>query len=99
MAAAAAVRVLGIRRHHRHLLPLLLEILRCSHNLATERAKSEGVKEAALAYFAGVGDAFAGAWLRPFVQEDNSSAVNNVGLDSTNVQHFLNFRNPYHIMV
>lgn len=100
MAAAAAVRVLlRIRRHYRHLLLLLLEILRCSHNLAAERAEAEGVKEAALAYFAGVGDAFSGPRLRTFVQEHNSGAVDNVGLDSSDVQHFLYLRNPNHIMV
>lgn len=86
MAAAATVRVLLRIRLH---LLLLLEILRCSHNLAAERAEAEGVKEAALAYFAGVGDAFSGPRLRTFVQEHNSGAVDNVGLDSTDVQHFL----------
>lgn len=96
MAAAATVRVLLRIRLH---LLLLLEILRCSHNLAAERAEAEGVKEAALAYFAGVGDAFSGPRLRTFVQEHNSGAVDNVGLDSTDVQHFLYLRNPNHIMV
>lgn len=58
--------------------------------LAVERAEAEGIEEAALADFAGVGDAFAGPRLRPFVQEDDSSAVDNVGLNAGDVQNFLN---------
>jgi hypothetical protein len=81
------------------LLLLLLEILRGSDNLATKGAESEGVKKATLADFAGVGDPFAGPRLRPFVQENDSGAVDNVGLDATDVQHFLNLRNPNHVMV
>lgn len=97
--ATAAVRILRIRRHYRQLLLLLLEILRGTHNLATEGAEFEGVEEASLADFTGIGDTFARPRLRPLVQEDHSGAVDNVGLDSTDVQNFLNLRDPYHIMV
>lgn len=67
--------------------------------LAAERAEAEGIEEAALADFAGVGDAFAGPRLRPFVQEDDSSAVDNVGLNAGDVQNFLNLWYSYHIVV
>ena len=67
--------------------------------LATERAKAKWVKEAALADLTCVGDTFARPWLRAFVQEHNPGTVDNVGLDSCNVQNFLNLRDPNHIMV
>lgn len=67
--------------------------------LATKGAESEGVEETTLADFTGVGDAFTRPRLRPFVQEDDSGTVDNVGLNTTDVQHLLNLRNPDHIMV
>jgi len=67
--------------------------------LAAKRAESERIEEAAFADFTGVGDAFAGPRLRAFVQEYDSGAVNNVGLDAGNVEDFLNLRYPYHIVV
>jgi len=77
----------------------LLESFGCPNNLATERAEAERIEEAALADLTGVGDPFAGPRLRALVQEDDSGAVDNVGLDPSDVQNFLNFRDPYHIMV
>jgi len=77
----------------------LLESLGCPNNLATERAEAERIEEAALADLTGVGDPFAGPRLRALVQEDDSGAVDNVGLDPSDVQNFLNLRDPYHIMV
>lgn len=49
--------------------------------LATERAEAEGVKEAALADFAGVGDTFARPRLWPFVEEHHLCTVDNIGLN------------------
>lgn len=49
--------------------------------LATQRAESEGIEEATLAYFAGVGDAFARPRLWPFIQEDDLCTVDNVSLN------------------
>lgn len=71
----------------------------CCSYLATKRAESEGIKEAALTDFTGVGDSFARPRLRPLIQENNSSTVDNVGLDSTDVQMLLNLIHPNHIMV
>lgn len=67
--------------------------------LATERAESKGIEEAALAYFAGVGDPFSWPGLWPFVQEDDPRTVDDVGLNTSYVQHLLNLRNPNHIMI
>lgn len=67
--------------------------------LAAKRAESERIEEAAFADFTGVGDAFAGPRLRAFIQEYDSGAVNNVGLDAGNVEDFLNLRYPYDIVV
>lgn len=58
--------------------------------LATKGAESERVKEASFADFTGIGDTFTRPRLRPLVQEDHSGTVDNVGLDSTDVQNFLN---------
>lgn len=67
--------------------------------LATERTEAERVQETALADLAGVGHAFAGPRLRALVQKDDSGTVDNVGLDSGDVQNLLNLRDPYHIVV
>lgn len=86
--AATAVGILRVRcsRHQQMLLfgrvlPFLLEMASSPNNLATEGAESEGIKEAALADFTGVGDTFAGPWLWPFVKEHDLRAVDNVGLN------------------
>lgn len=68
-------------------------------NLAAKRAEAEGVEEAAIADLAGVGDALARPRLRPFVQENNLSAVDYVCLNRAYVQELLNFIHPYYIMV
>lgn len=67
--------------------------------LATKRTEAEGIKEAALADLAGIGDTFARPRLRPFIQEHNPRTVYNVCLNPCYVYEFLNLRNPYHIMV
>ena len=77
----------------------LLEVLRCSNNLATERTEAVGIKEAAFTDFTGVSDTFSRPWLRPLVEEDNPCAVDNVGLNTSDVQHLLDLIHPYHIMI
>ena len=72
--------------------------MNCNY-LATERAETEGIEEATLAYFAGVGDPFAWPWLWPFIQEHDLCTVDNVGLNRCDVQILLNLRHPDHIMV
>ena len=71
----------------------------CWNYLAAERAEAEGVEEAAIAYLAGVGDAFSGAGLRALVQEHNLSAVDYVCLNTAYVQVLLNFIHSDHIVV
>lgn len=98
--AAATVRFLRVRRRCRRLLMLLLlEIRWRTHNLAAKGTEAEWIEEATLADLAGVGDSFSRPRLRAFIQEDDSCAVDNVGLDTGDIQHFLNLRNPDHIMV
>lgn len=77
----------------------LQEIIAADIYLTAKRAEAEGIEKAALADLAGVGDAFPWPRLWPLVQENDPGAVDNVGLDSTYVQHLLYLRHPYHIMV
>jgi hypothetical protein len=103
-AAATALRILRIRKRRqmfllRKMLLRYLEILRCPNNLATQRAETEGIKQATLTNFAGVGDTFAGPRLGPFIQEHDLCTVDNVGLNRCDVQILLNLRNSNHIMV
>lgn len=67
--------------------------------LAAKGAESEGIKEAALANKTSICDAFTRPGLRSFVQEDNSCAVYDVGLNSCYIQVLLNLRDPDHIVV
>lgn len=67
--------------------------------LTAKRTESEGIKEAAFTNFTGIGYAFPRPRLWPFIQEDDSGAVDNVGLNTGYVKNFLNLRNPYHIMI
>lgn len=97
MVATAAIRILRVGCSHCN--SLLLETPWGSDNLATKRAKSEGIEETAFTNFTSIGNAFAGPRLRSFVQEHDSSAVDNVSLDTRNVQNFLNLGNSDHIMV
>lgn len=70
-----------------------------SSKLATQRAEPKGIKKASAANLAGVGDSFPGPGLRPFVQEHNLRAVDNVRLDARYVDVLLNLAHPHHIMV
>lgn len=76
-----------------------IEIVKIDVYLTAERAEAEGIEEAALTDLAGVGDSLPWPRLRPLVQEDDLRAVYNVRLYSTDVQHFLYLRDPYHVMV
>lgn len=67
--------------------------------LATKRTETVWIKKASLTDFTSVCDSFSWPWLRPFIQKHHSGAVDNVGLDASDVQHLLNLRYPYHIMV
>lgn len=67
--------------------------------LATQRTESIRIKQASVADLARVGHTLSRPWLRPFVEENNSSTVDNVGLNPSNVQELLNLRYPDHIMV
>lgn len=58
--------------------------------LATKRAESEGIKEAALTNKTSICDAFARPRLRPFVQENDSRTVYNISLNSCYIQMLLN---------
>lgn len=67
--------------------------------LATQRTEPIRIKQASVADLARVGHTLSRPWLRPFVEENNSSTVDNVGLNPSNVQKLLNLRYPDHIMV
>lgn len=67
--------------------------------LAAERAESERIQEASIADLADVRDAFPRPRLRPLIQKHNPRAVDDVGLDATNIQNSLYLRNPNHIVV
>lgn len=67
--------------------------------LATKGTETERIKEATLTDLTSIGDTFTRPWLRPFIQEHNSSTVDDVRLNSCYVQIFLNLRNSNHIMV
>lgn len=74
-------------------------VIRSSGDLAAEGAEAEGVDEAPLANLAGVGDALARPGLRPLVEEDDSGAIDDVGVDTAYIQHLLYLRNSYYIVV
>lgn len=88
-----------IRKNIESFSGMLTGILRRMWYLAAKGTEAEWIEEATLADLAGVGDSFSRPRLRAFIQEDDSCAVDNVGLDTGDVQHFLNLRNPDHIMV
>jgi len=67
--------------------------------LATKRTEPEGIKKATLTNFTSLCDTFPWPWLGPFIQEHNPCTVDNVGLNTSNVQVLLNLIHPYHIMV
>lgn len=67
--------------------------------LASKGAESEGVEEAPFTDFTSIGDSFTRPWLWPFIQKDNLSTVDNVGLNRRDVQILLNLIHPNHIMV
>ncbi|KAL3837943.1 hypothetical protein ACJIZ3_022534 [Penstemon smallii] len=67
-------------------------------DLATEGAESEGVEEAAIAYTAGVCNAFSGPRLWPLIEKHDFCTVDNVGLYPCYIQIFLNFTNPDYVM-
>ena len=68
-------------------------------NLAAEGAEGEGIEEAAFADLASVGHSLPRPRLRAFVQEHDSGAVDDVGLNAGDVEKFLNLGNPNHVVV
>lgn len=68
-------------------------------NLARKRAKGEGIKKAAVADKAGVGDAFTRARLRPLIQEHDARTVDNVCLYPCYVHILLYLRYSYYVVV
>lgn len=84
-----------LRLHEERCVPTVLD----SSQLATERAEAECVKEAPVAYFAGIGNALAWPRLRPFIEKNNPGAVYNVSLHAADVEHFLNLWNTNNVMV
>ena len=77
----------------------LNEVLWSPNNLATKRAESEGIKKTPFTDFTGIGDTFARPRLWSLIQENNFCTVDNVGLNGSDIQKFLYFIHPYHIMV
>lgn len=70
-----------------------------SSELASYGAISVGVQQAAVTYLASLGDSLGMSRLRPCVEKDNSSAVDDVRLDSSQVQHLLELRDAYNVVV
>ncbi|CAA7390864.1 unnamed protein product [Spirodela intermedia] len=77
--------------------------------LAADGAEAEGVEEGAGADLARMGGGGLRArtrggrrralGLRPLVEEDHTSAVDDVGLHATDVQRLLHLRDPHHVVV
>lgn len=71
-------------------------------DLAANGTESEGIEEAAVADAAGIGGgAFPGARLRAaaLIQKHDFRAVDNVGLDASDIQKLLNLPHSDHVVV
>jgi hypothetical protein len=75
----------------------------CCYNsstyLTTKGIEAEGVQQAALTRFAGIGNSFGRPGLRPFIQKHHAHAVDDVNMDAYDIQHLLNLRDSNHIVV
>ena len=69
------------------------------HYLTSKRTEPKRIEKTPFTYFTRVRYPFPRPRLWPLIQENNSRAVDNVGLNSGYVQNFLNLRYPYHIMI
>lgn len=70
-----------------------------SVQLAAEGTESEGIWEAAVADFAGEGDALPRSGLGALIQEDNLGAVDDVCLNAGDVDVSLDLVHPNHVVV
>lgn len=68
-------------------------------DLAAEGAESEGIWEAAVADFAGEGDALPRSGLGALIQEHNLGAVDDVCLNAGDVDVSLDLVHPNHVVV
>lgn len=76
-------------------------------NLASQRTETKRIQEIPSADFTQMGVAFSttnhviGFWLilRPLIQEKNSSTVDHISLNSTDIQNLLNLCYPHNIMI
>lgn len=67
--------------------------------LTTKGTKSKSIDKAPATNLAVIGDSFSGPRLRTFVQEHYLGTINNVRLNTRNVQISLNLIHPNHVMV
>lgn len=84
---------------HPLLLLLHVGVIRSANYLAAKRAETEGVEEAPLTNLAGVCDALSWPWLWALVEEDDAGAVDDVGLNTADVENLLYLRNSHNIVV
>jgi len=68
-------------------------------HLTSQRTEAIWVQEAPSTNLTNVSYSFPRFWLRPHIQEQNSSTVYHIRLHSTYVQHPLNFSHPHYIMI
>lgn len=68
-------------------------------HLTPQRTEAKWVQEASSTNLTNVSYSFSRLWLRPLIQKQNPGTVDHICLNSTNVQHFLNFRHPHYIVI